>query len=1444
MPTNLSDWEAVDTESTSDWEPVAAGDWEPVIERSPEELEAEILSLGRASQQQAAIGRGMEAGDSFLSSVASDPLAFAKSIPEIALGALASPGKLAYYGAADAIAALQPQSVDVTGPGAEDVIVREPDRSFGGNLASLMGPGEAPVDRFLAEASKSVPGLTTAAKVGKAASEMSGLGVVGLLPRGLAALASAGFTADMIRHAPEQFAAYAEEVNKPVDEQDPDKLTTLKSDIIQTFTFAPLAGAHAARVVPEQIALGLDKLRRATVPEGRPSTVFEPPKPADVFKGMSEVSKEWIPVEPVETTSGTTGAAIPAKPPTRTEQAPINPGGHSSALPPEAAAIEAANKAKQKAKQKAIAEEFKKGATAPPQPEMVGLGGALAGEVAPSGTSLKNAVGELERATHGLPEEYPTQHRKMAPVWEEAGEVLRNDPAAGEKLAAELKINPERGMTDTDSAVLLRHKVELENRKNQAAEDTITAKTPEEKIEAQQRFDSLSDQLLDILDSAKFRGSQWGREGRWRQALAFEDFSLETMRREAKVKADRELTPQEEASIKAAHDKITSAQKEADAKTAQESTAQRGAVVDEAVADAVKTGRASAASDKKAGVVRDLEAEQSSIVDHLKEHFTEEGALSGKEMSVRKLMELLVEREGITERLPLETRVHEILSQVDPTLTREGTLDLMSGYGKSKVPSQDPVKKTVRDIAAQILSVRKLLDYFKGERPKLTGNLRDAPSDIQRMWLKVVNEAKKNFKLDGPVDSERSIKSALDAVNTRLKNRLSDLRQEVATRKKIIRERSPSPYNEETLRLRAEIEAVKKLHDEIFGGEMTPAERLARAEKSAERQITELERQINSGEIFPKSKQAFGLRSDKLDAAKARLEELKLQRQFAREALQPRPEPEAAKADARVKSLDKQIESIEKQLADDAVFSKSKQARTPSEDARILEREKRLEELKESRKYARERLQPGIEPHEAFALNYLMRLRQREAQYRERLATQDFGKKVKPEREITPDLAKALADVEKAKNDFRAGLHQYELSRRTVGRKIWDAIKTTRGAVVNIASSYDFSAPRQALFTILSNSTRLITSPRQGASLLAKPAVNMFKAWASEPRAAVIDQQIKNRPNAKSGADKTAGIEYTELATEKFSKHEENAHSIIDQWAELPLRTGSAVKTAATIVPKIASRGVRMSNRAFITFLNQTRAGLFDEILSQNFKDRAPTELELQIIGNLVNVATGRGKMAPTTSKAASELLWSPKLLASRIQAVAGQPLWTGKWAESGRARRIVAEEYARAIMGGFLLWQVSRMFDDKKEGDPRSSDYGKIVRGNTRIDPWGGFQQVTTLGSRLATGQTKTLKGDVRDIDAARKYGQKGVWHTMADFGRSKLRPDVGAVIDIVSGENVIGEPTTPSTVAESLLVPLPMRDIVTIMKEHGFTEGMIIDALGQFGAGISVHEKIERQR
>jgi hypothetical protein len=767
---------------------------------------------------------------------------------------------------------------------------------------------------------------------------------------------------------------------------------------------------------------------------------------------------------------------------------------------------------------------------------------------------------------------------------------------------------------------------------------------------------------------------------------------------------------------------------------------------------------------------------------------------------------------------------------------------MISGHGKFRPLSTDPVSIILAQGKSEMDTVRKLQEVIARQPAKRTGIQFQPPSDVKRRLVTILNEAKKKFGVV-VTDPARQLKSALDARMKYYNNRIKDLAFEIKRRQKIVRERGAAPTSPELEAKIVEYRKLKAERDEILGG-VTPEQRLKLAIKAMERSETEFRRRREAGEFTVESEPKpwqdtpeFKAAKARRDAEKAAFEEMRgLDEAFQRES-------ELKQFQAEQESLLKTIAAKQKRLAEGPPAKSAEMNRPAREEVEKLKQqsEELSRKIKQVEHPPRSAEARALSAYKSRLASQVAELEARRAYLESRIKSgeitlEDVTRKPRVPLDISKDVG-AMALKARAVASRQAILkaeHEARLKLQTVPQKIWRGFKLTRGALVNLKSSFDFSAPRQALAAILSNLTRAITHPFNGIPMLGRPFQKSFASWWSEGNAARIEQALKHRPNALSGAYKTAGLEFTELTSEKFTRYEENAHSILDEWAAQPFRTGSTLKTVAGAPRKALSRGVRMSNRAFIAFLNSTRAELFDHLVSENFRDRPPTDLELKAVGNLVNIATGRGKLNPKTAQVASEVLWAPKLLASRVQFLAGQPFYHG----TARTRGIVAKEYARVILGGALLAYVASMFDDHPEGDEpsmTSTDFGKIKRGDVRVDIWGGFQQPIVLGSRFATGSTEGLNGKTRDIGGGHTYS--GLFLTAANFGRSKLRPDVGMLVDLATRGDFVGHPNTPASVAANLLIPMPLNDVAAILRERGLPEGLILELLNQFGAGVSYY-------
>ena len=437
-------------------------------------------------------------------------------------------------------------------------------------------------------------------------------------------------------------------------------------------------------------------------------------------------------------------------------------------------------------------------------------------------------------------------------------------------------------------------------------------------------------------------------------------------------------------------------------------------------------------------------------------------------------------------------------------------------------------------------------------------------------------------------------------------------------------------------------------------------------------------------------------------------------------------------------------------------------------------------------------------------------LRNRISDLEDLMTRGEFGPKPKP-----PPLAldrealKLKADYEQARRKFETQKRMHELANRTRMRKILDAAKEAVNLPKALMTAWDFSAVlRQGAFFSLGHplDTARIHIPR------------MLKATVSERGALEIDTLLRNRPLHAFG--EASKLELTKHGDD-LGPHEEAIRSALSD--KIP--------------------GVKASNRAFITFLNSQRAVAFDALVSSI--PGTPTLEEGKAIANFVNVATGRGnpgKFAGALS-ALSIPLWSPRLLLSRFQLLLGQPFYGGDTATRTR----IAAQYARFLIGVAGAYGLAKLAggasDDKDkptiETDSRSSDFGKIKVGNTRIDPLAGLSQVTVLLSRLASGATKSsTTGEVTPIRGDVPYGKSTAADVVFNFLRSKLSPTIGVPLDIASGENMVGEPVTPAGVAKDLLVPLSFQDIQQAMQERGVSAGAALGILSIFGAGLQTYQ------
>lgn len=432
------------------------------------------------------------------------------------------------------------------------------------------------------------------------------------------------------------------------------------------------------------------------------------------------------------------------------------------------------------------------------------------------------------------------------------------------------------------------------------------------------------------------------------------------------------------------------------------------------------------------------------------------------------------------------------------------------------------------------------------------------------------------------------------------------------------------------------------------------------------------------------------------------------------------------------------------------------------------------------------------------------RIRTMTERVQEKTAAGDFTKPERKPPRMDAEKARLMFEYAKAKEQFNKGLLDAQLRKQSVPRKLLryggELLNTTRA----LMTSFDLSAVlRQGGFITFGHPLR---------ALQAFP--DMLRALRSEQAQFRVMEDIKNRPNAPLYAQSKLYIsDNGPMAS--LSRMEE---AYMSRWAK-----------------KIP--GVGASERAYTTFLNRLRADSFDAMAANLGKRGKVTAEEAKAIANFVNVATGRGNLDAAAKAAVglNTVFFAPRYVVSRFQLLAGQPLYRGTM----RTRIAIAGEYARMLAGAGIVYALAQKSGATIETDPRSSDFGKIRFGDTRIDPLFGLSQVTTLLSRLATGETKNAGGKIIPIRGPNvPFGHDNAADVTMRFLRTKLAPIPGAAFDISSGQNVVGQKVTPRSAATQLVTPLSIGDIANAMKEQGVPRGTALAILALFGMGVQHYQ------
>jgi hypothetical protein len=381
---------------------------------------------------------------------------------------------------------------------------------------------------------------------------------------------------------------------------------------------------------------------------------------------------------------------------------------------------------------------------------------------------------------------------------------------------------------------------------------------------------------------------------------------------------------------------------------------------------------------------------------------------------------------------------------------------------------------------------------------------------------------------------------------------------------------------------------------------------------------------------------------------------------------------------------------------------------------------------------------------------------------------------------------------------------QAALKNRTFTAKTLDAVGNVLNLPRSLMSTFDLSAPfRQGVFLV-------------GRKEFWNGFQSMFKQFGSEKAFNGVMDSIRSHPNYPWMEESKLAL--TDIGHSLTTREE----AFASQWAER--------------IP-VLGKGVKASERAYTGFLNKVRADTFNTILEQTKAagiDIVNNPKAVNDIASFVNNATGRGSLGPLSQAGPvlNGLFFSPRLIASRATML--NPAYYATLSP------IVRKEAIKSLLafGGLAttITGLAAAGGASVETDPRSSDFAKIRNGKTRFDILGGFGQYLTLGARLATNETKTMKGEIQTL--GQRYGSANRLDVMIRFATNKESPVASFVTDYLRGKNAVGEPFEARQAALQRMLPLFWQDLAEVTKDEGLVGAMKV-APGMFGVGVQTYDE-----
>lgn len=297
-------------------------------------------------------------------------------------------------------------------------------------------------------------------------------------------------------------------------------------------------------------------------------------------------------------------------------------------------------------------------------------------------------------------------------------------------------------------------------------------------------------------------------------------------------------------------------------------------------------------------------------------------------------------------------------------------------------------------------------------------------------------------------------------------------------------------------------------------------------------------------------------------------------------------------------------------------------------------------------------------------------------------------------------------------------------------------------------------------------------------------------------------------------------------------------------------------------IPTSAPSKIPILGRAFKAAEVAYEAGalrLRVAVANKLYKLAEKTEVDLtdnEVVGSineLANSMTGRGKvkLSDTSQKFLNKAIFSVKFAKSNYDILVS-PLKLAadptNFAKQQAAKNLLS---IAATMG---IYQMIRrgINPDSVEIDPRSSEWGTSIEGDTRKDITGGLRSYITLISRITPtlhngewGQWVKSSTTGKFTKLSTGFGGTSAIDLLEDFVENKASPAAGQIMELLEQSTFGGDKPSVGSVVRGLTVPLVIEEGIEASQNErsaGVLKTVILDGLGISTSTFSINTNWSR--